>query len=243
MARKRMTVYLLVLGIISPLAHAVDFGGIKGRVNYCGQGGLDGMLVYIPGRQFSVITDQSGRFEFEFLPVGQYDIYYRHAGKLLNYNRNIKVTNDAVTELATIAICDSASVAGNQDSSQPAVSGTSASPAQGLDTVDNDGDGFNRKLDCNDNDATIRPGAIELCDGKDNNCNGAIDENAQYMVDNGSGKCINGVIVIEKCSSHYADCDNDFRNGCETDLNSSQQNCGACGNACSDLEICALGIC
>ncbi|MES2647615.1 MAG: MopE-related protein [Bacteroidota bacterium] len=38
-------------------------------------------------------------------------------------------------------------------------------------------DGFvARKDDCFDNDPTIYPGATELCDDKDNNCNGKVDE-------------------------------------------------------------------
>ena len=45
--------------------------------------------------------------------------------------------------------------------------------------IDNDGDGFSLdEGDCSDADATIYPGATEYCDGKDNNCNGAIDEGA-----------------------------------------------------------------
>ncbi|WP_461445396.1 Ig-like domain-containing protein, partial [Maribacter sp.] len=40
---------------------------------------------------------------------------------------------------------------------------------------DNDGDGFLSDVDCNDNDDTVFPGAPEICDGKDNNCDGLID--------------------------------------------------------------------
>ncbi len=43
-------------------------------------------------------------------------------------------------------------------------------------TTDNDGDGFVTAEDCNDNDATINPAAIEICDVIDNNCDGTIDE-------------------------------------------------------------------
>ena len=42
---------------------------------------------------------------------------------------------------------------------------------------DKDGDGFTSNKDCNDNDVTVYPGANEICDGKDNNCNGVVDEN------------------------------------------------------------------
>jgi predicted outer membrane repeat protein len=41
--------------------------------------------------------------------------------------------------------------------------------------TDGDGDGFVGVYDCDDDDATVYPGGVEVCDDKDNNCDGAID--------------------------------------------------------------------
>jgi hypothetical protein len=41
---------------------------------------------------------------------------------------------------------------------------------------DRDRDGYDRPGDCDDRDELTYPGAAELCDGLDNDCDGAIDE-------------------------------------------------------------------
>jgi hypothetical protein len=41
---------------------------------------------------------------------------------------------------------------------------------------DIDEDGFDSKTDCNDADPAVHPGAVEACDGIDNNCAGGVDE-------------------------------------------------------------------
>ena len=42
--------------------------------------------------------------------------------------------------------------------------------------VDEDGDGYDATEDCDDGDASTNPGAVEVCDGVDNDCDDAIDE-------------------------------------------------------------------
>ena len=48
--------------------------------------------------------------------------------------------------------------------------------------VDDDGDGHNTATDCDDADAAIYPGADEVCDGVDNDCDGWVDDDDPALV-------------------------------------------------------------
>ncbi len=68
--------------------------------------------------------------------------------------------------------------------------------------------------DCDDADADVRPGATEVCDMADGDCDGAVDE---------GGVC--------SCPTGLGDCDG---NGtCETDTTRTVDHCGACGSDCA----------
>lgn len=58
--------------------------------------------------------------------------------------------------------------------------------------------------------------------------------------------CMGGICGIQ-CEAARGNCDGDFRNGCETDLGSSLQNCGACGQACAmrpnAISTCVASAC
>jgi len=57
-----------------------------------------------------------------------------------------------------------------------AISCTDKDPGEGPIVVDIDGDSYEADRDCDDNNADVYPGASELCDGLDNDCDDVIDE-------------------------------------------------------------------
>jgi hypothetical protein len=69
--------------------------------------------------------------------------------------------------------------------------------------------------DCDDYDPKLNPGASELCNGKDDNCNGSIDENvvyADYCEDkDGDGHGVKGGATKHDCGPRngFGLCDND----------------------------------
>jgi len=68
---------------------------------------------------------------------------------------------------------------------------------------DQDNDGYTACNDCDDNNAAINPGAAEICDGIDNNCNGQIDEGFTlntYYADNDNDGFGNPNSFIQRCS-------------------------------------------
>ena len=43
-------------------------------------------------------------------------------------------------------------------------------------SLDDDGDGYSKDTDCDDDNRNVHPDAEETCDGVDNNCDGFVDE-------------------------------------------------------------------
>ena len=56
-------------------------------------------------------------------------------------------------------------------------------------TTDEDADGFPADADCDDNDSSVYPGAPELCDGKDNDCDTVIPANEDDVDGDGFMAC------------------------------------------------------
>ena len=82
-------------------------------------------------------------------------------------------------------------------------------PGPGSDKVDADGDGYGEEEDCDEGNAEVNPGAIEICNQVDDDCDGLVDEDLmrQWWIDgDGDGYGWDGT-PVEACEapSGYAD--------------------------------------
>lgn len=108
--------------------------------------------------------------------------------------------------------------------------------------------------DCDETSAFRFPGAVESCNGSDDDCDRGIDEApAQSSCEepgSTAGVCIAGSCRGLTCDALFADCNMTLGlggDGCETNLTNDPNNCGQCGGGCSvganQIGVCAAQEC
>ena len=104
--------------------------------------------------------------------------------------------------------------------------------------LDSDQDGYLLSEDCNDNNAMINPGAVEVCDEVDNNCDGDIDENvlSQYYQDSDGDGYGDSDNYVESCqpASGYVLSGNDCDDADAGRYPSAIEVCDSIDNNCNE---------
>jgi hypothetical protein len=116
----------------------------------------------------------------------------------------------------------------------------SLGPDTGSGAEDADRDGYPASEDCNDGDAAINPGGLEICDGVDNNCDGEVDEDVgtTWYADADADGYGDGGRTETACTApeNYVANGNDCDDGDETVFPGASEICDGLDNDC-DGEV------
>jgi hypothetical protein len=139
-------------------------GQIQGKVVSCAnEYNPQGTMVHIPGVSVSTKLPANGEFSLWFVPEGKHNLIFERNGRIFMSVPGIEVKPSTRTDLGTVTVCP-----------------------------DQDGDGYNVTADANDRNASVHPGAREICDRIDNDGDGEIDEGCSYRACPKGGKfCLN----------------------------------------------------
>ncbi|MFO0683188.1 MAG: MopE-related protein [Sandaracinus sp.] len=106
-------------------------------------------------------------------------------------------------------------------------------------------------LDCDDASAGVHPGALELCNGVDDDCDG-VDDNTEQTARECAATygspafttftCASATCTLH-CNADHFDCDGRLDDGCETDGLTTAEHCGSCERSCGAVGTCANGAC
>jgi hypothetical protein len=205
-------------------------GEIRGRVTYCASAGASGAVVHLPGKSFEARVGPSGDFQLYWVPVGRHSVAIDAPGRATHVVEDVVVTDRRITEMAAIALCrdgdgDGANESLDCNDNNPNIHPGATEACEGVDNncdgavdegcaicTDADHDGYFAQaasggaVDCNDSAATTRPGATEVCDAVDNDCDATVDEGFLFQSDpSNCGACgtvcpVRGAGIPAECS-------------------------------------------
>ncbi|MEZ4220474.1 MAG: hypothetical protein R3B13_06040 [Polyangiaceae bacterium] len=96
----------------------------------------------------------------------------------------------------------------------------------------------NGQVQCTSGGPCLDLGTLENCAHCGNDCS---------QLEHAQAACEQGKCVVKSCEAGWEDCDGKPETGCETDVKTSGNHCGACGHACrvdnADSTQCVNGTC